>query len=220
MARGFSRIGALVIFCLFGFMGYAVFASPGMQGSPPAFDGNLNGGTLTFASGTTCADSSGNIVCSVASGKGFQLNVNGTKVLDFASNGDMTIGSSQLYGFNSGLVKTNQIYGPTSTTQIKINSALAAGNTQADFLITTQNTRTAGNLLDIQNPDATSHIQVPPTGGIRFNAGAVAKPTCNSAMRGTIFYTPGGAGVADIFEVCTKSAADAYAWRDIALVTP
>lgn len=40
-----------------------------------------------------------------------------------------------------------------------------------------------------------------------------AKPACSSTYRGTIWIEEGGAGVADTVEVCSKDAADAYAWR-------
>ena len=49
-------------------------------------------------------------------------------------------------------------------------------------------------------------------GGIRPNAGGVARPTCGADFRGQIWYTPGGAGVADVWEKCHKDAADSYAW--------
>ena len=39
-----------------------------------------------------------------------------------------------------------------------------------------------------------------------------AKPTCEAATRGGIWYDAGGAGVADTLEVCRKDGADAYAW--------
>lgn len=47
---------------------------------------------------------------------------------------------------------------------------------------------------------------------VQWAPGATAKPACDSTSRGTIWYTPGGAGVADTFEKCRKDAADAYAW--------
>jgi len=39
-----------------------------------------------------------------------------------------------------------------------------------------------------------------------------SKPTCDSSKRGTIWNTEGGAGVADVAEICQKNAADAYVW--------
>jgi hypothetical protein len=41
------------------------------------------------------------------------------------------------------------------------------------------------------------------------------KPTCDSSKRGIVFLNEGGAGVADTFEVCSKDAADVYAWRTL-----
>ncbi len=53
-------------------------------------------------------------------------------------------------------------------------------------------------------------------GGVQFNndtgGTSVPKPTCNSTHRGTLWYTPGGSGVADTVEICLKDAANAYAW--------
>lgn len=51
-------------------------------------------------------------------------------------------------------------------------------------------------------------------GGMRLNT-ATAKPTCDSAVRGTFWFTQSGAGVKDAVEVCAKDAGDAYAWRTI-----
>lgn len=39
-----------------------------------------------------------------------------------------------------------------------------------------------------------------------------SKPAAGSSYRGMIWYTPGGAGVADSIEICAKSAADTYSW--------
>jgi hypothetical protein len=46
------------------------------------------------------------------------------------------------------------------------------------------------------------------------------KPTCDAARRGSFWYDAGGAGVADTFEICSKSAADAYAWRSTSVLIP
>jgi len=51
-------------------------------------------------------------------------------------------------------------------------------------------------------------------GGVRLNT-TTLKPACDSATRGTFWVTLGGAGVEDLVEVCTKDAADAYAWRNV-----
>lgn len=52
--------------------------------------------------------------------------------------------------------------------------------------------------------------------GLRINTdGGGSKPACGSSIRGFVWYVQSGAGVADTFEVCTKDAADAYAWRSV-----
>lgn len=49
-------------------------------------------------------------------------------------------------------------------------------------------------------------------GSIQLNIPDTAQPACASGTRGTVWYNPGGAGVADAWEVCRKDAGDAYAW--------
>lgn len=52
--------------------------------------------------------------------------------------------------------------------------------------------------------------------GVRINiASTVAKPTCDSSIRGTFWVAQQAAGVADTVEVCVKDAADAYAWKTL-----
>lgn len=57
----------------------------------------------------------------------------------------------------------------------------------------------------------TEKCRVPVEGGFQWT-GNGTKPTAGSAYRGMVWYTPGGAGVLDKFEICRKDAADAYAW--------
>lgn len=42
-----------------------------------------------------------------------------------------------------------------------------------------------------------------------------AQPTCDSTRRGTIWYEASGTGVADILQLCAKTAGDTYAWRSL-----
>ncbi len=42
------------------------------------------------------------------------------------------------------------------------------------------------------------------------------KPTCTAAIRASEWHTQGGAGVADLMQVCRKNSADAYAWLEAA----
>lgn len=49
-------------------------------------------------------------------------------------------------------------------------------------------------------------------GGVKLNTTAT-RPTCNSNVRGVIWFTQGTTGVADKLEVCSKDASENYAWR-------
>jgi hypothetical protein len=51
--------------------------------------------------------------------------------------------------------------------------------------------------------------------GVRVNASATSKPTCDSTLRGTFWYVAGATTVKDNVEVCAKDASDVYAWRTI-----
>jgi len=52
--------------------------------------------------------------------------------------------------------------------------------------------------------------------GIRINStGGAGKPVCDATIRGTLWFTQGGAGVKDLLEVCAKDATDTYAWRTL-----
>lgn len=70
----------------------------------------------------------------------------------------------------------------------------------------------AANLVSFRTGTDAEAAGITREGGIKLNVQSGARPTCNSAARGTIHYSPGGAGVADALEVCRKDAADAYAW--------
>lgn len=52
-------------------------------------------------------------------------------------------------------------------------------------------------------------------GGLRLNTAIVKPTTCTSAQRGTVWLTQGGAGVADMLEVCVKDANGNYLWTKL-----
>ncbi len=58
-------------------------------------------------------------------------------------------------------------------------------------------------------------IGFPREGGMQHLANPGAKPACAVGTRGLQWFTFSGAGVKDVFEVCAKDAANAYAWRVI-----
>jgi len=88
---------------------------------------------------------------------------------------------------------------------------------------------TSSGNIGIGNPSPTTNLEV--NGGLRINAQSVpatstspartapAKPACDSSngpnIRGTLWYTKGGVGVADVLEVCAKQSSENYAWRPL-----
>lgn len=64
------------------------------------------------------------------------------------------------------------------------------------------------------NSGSGSLINVDLARGISFTTQG-AKPTCDSTNRRRLWIVSGGVGVADTVEICTKDAADAYAWRNL-----
>lgn len=59
---------------------------------------------------------------------------------------------------------------------------------------------------------ATPSQKLEVNGAMRLNTTAVKPATCTSALRGTIWMTQGGTGVADALEVCVKDANGNYSW--------
>ena len=50
---------------------------------------------------------------------------------------------------------------------------------------------------------------------ILYGSAGLTKPAASATYRGARAIVRGGAGVADTDEICSKNAADAYAWRSI-----
>lgn len=76
---------------------------------------------------------------------------------------------------------------------------------------------TGGGIIYLNNLAGSGGVQVRDgvgaTVAIAFNGGANAKPTCDSTKRMYLWTVAGAVGVADTVEICTKDAANAYAWR-------
>lgn len=84
---------------------------------------------------------------------------------------------------------------------------------------------TGSNKLYIANTNTTTPLiggdfgtaVVTITGKLTASAGlglatATAKPTCQASTRGLMWNTQGGAGVADVLEICQKNSSDSYVW--------
>lgn len=97
------------------------------------------------------------------------------------------------------------------------NGATAIGVKLSPFSAYT----TAGARIAVFYSDniTTEAAAIDKDGAIRLNIpGGASQPAAAAALRGTIWYTAGGAGVADKIEICAKDSLDAYAW--IPLATP
>lgn len=99
--------------------------------------------------------------------------------------------------------KAEAAWTPTSFPSFFVFETTATNNRTEKMRITG-----AGNVgIGTTTPSQKLEVQ----GGIKF--GSVVKPTCDATVRGTMWYSYQGAGLADTFEVCSKDAAGAYAWR-------
>jgi hypothetical protein len=101
------------------------------------------------------------------------------------------------------------------STPVELGTFVATTETKPIRLGTT-NTWTADDaqLVTILN-GSTEIAHFSKDGLLRVNQGNAAKPTCNATNRGRVYYLNGGAGVADVYEICGKNAADVYAWKAI-----
>jgi len=50
---------------------------------------------------------------------------------------------------------------------------------------------------------------------VRAGGAVGSRPTCDEALRSTFFNLEAAGGASDVVQVCSKSAADSYAWRDV-----
>ena len=110
---------------------------------------------------------------------------------------------------------SSKLYGLTDTSVFTMDNTVGIDlqyNSTAELTI-------ANNSISLIIAAAGTPIRF--NNGIRINyAGGGSKPTCDSSTRGTLWYVQSGAGVADTLEACTKSAADAYAWRAFSTAIP
>jgi hypothetical protein len=68
----------------------------------------------------------------------------------------------------------------------------------------------ANSIIDVNSVSvATTRFQMIPTSG-------TSKPVASVSVRGQVYTTEGGTGVADVSEICLKSSADTYSWVNLA----
>jgi len=98
-------------------------------------------------------------------------------------------------------------------TLLGINSI---GNATADLTFGTGNRLNAALVLQIGTitSNETNFVAQMRDGGWQaINFGT--KPTCSASVRGMTWFTRGGTGAKDAYEVCAKDSSDVYAWRTI-----
>lgn len=159
----------------------------------------LRTGVLGSAINSTSTGSAIGVVgFTVGMGTGEKIGVLGQVV---KGSGDMNTASAAVYG--------------------RISGTLAAGVDPPAFgnsvVVADNSTYTTVPLFVGRSNDATV-FQVDGAGKVSTPALTLttgAAPTCDSTVRGTFWYTAGGAGVKDTVNVCAKDAGNAYAWRVI-----
>jgi len=67
------------------------------------------------------------------------------------------------------------------------------------------------DLLQFQNAAGTSNTRVSAAGALILRPEGT-QPTCTEDLRGALWLTAGGAGIADRLEVCAKTTGDTYDW--------
>jgi hypothetical protein len=97
-------------------------------------------------------------------------------------------------------ISNNQVLGFLDASSTVTNGGFIFYGTGNTMLFGVQN-----NTVMTLTPSGLSTIQV--------TLGSGTESTCNSTNRGALVMTRGGAGVADTVRVCTKDAADVYAYR-------
>lgn len=109
-------------------------------------------------------------------------------------------------GFDSG-------YNGIASRALYLGREAGYNNTQSDALYigNASNFSVITGNMSIAQPAVTVNGKLNATLGLGLST-TTSKPTCTAAYRGFFWHTEGGAGVADVLEICQKSALDAYAW--------
>lgn len=187
----------------------------GTKASPLANNDNDRIGALSFAGydGTSDqfpadytgwidgAPSSGNVPVRLEMNTGSNA-TNKKSVLQVRSDGRVQVGSvTQGMPISSDTAKF--LVGPTSATEIPFKIKMAPSTSVAALSIATS--------ADSEIAGVSNTGEVMGKAGFRMSTSG-AQPTCDASTRGLMWNVEGGAGVADIFQICQKDALDAYAW--------
>ncbi len=116
-------------------------------------------------------------------------------------------GDNQILRFDGGAGAGTTLVGQDA------NGATAVGI----VLNNTNALSTTGARSCVFQNGSVSKAAIDKDGAIQLNLpGGASQPAAAAGLRGTIWYTAGGAGVADKLEVCVKSAGDTYSWVPVA----
>ena len=155
----------------------------------------------------------------------------GGSTTQFQFNNSSALGGAANFTFNSstGQMTANQagngnnvFYGKRITDSAPTGNFILFQNQAAssDLFKVDVNGNVSATAMTMSTASGTDGILVVSSaasgGGVQLTSGS--KPTCNAANRGLIWYTAGGAGVADTAEICAKSSSDSYAYRSIATI--
>lgn len=157
-----------------------------------------------------------------AGGSTTQFQFNNAGAISGASNVTYTSATGQVT-LNQGGNGNQTLYGKRTTDSASTGNFILfqnqAGSTDL-FKVDTAGNTTMNGTLSMATASGTEGIltisSASSGGGLQLSSGT--KPTCNAATRGLIWYTAGGAGIADTAEICAKSSSDVYAYRSIATI--
>lgn len=80
----------------------------------------------------------------------------------------------------------------------------------------TNNLSVAGGTLKVSTGGTAGNGEIWSYGGVVLQEdGVVTQPACAVGYRGMLWHVQGAGGVADKLQICNKSSANAYAWRDV-----
>jgi len=140
------------------------------------------------------------------------------------SNGTLPVSGDRLGYMLFGSADSGGNYLHSSGLSAKADGTWTATSIPTAFILETTGTTGTGRIermrlssngnVGIGNFSAVAPSQkLEVDGGLRLSTATVKPATCNAAVRGTIWFTRGGVGVADKLEVCSKDASENYAWR-------
>lgn len=100
-------------------------------------------------------------------------------------------------------------YGYSSAISFVASENALTTSTGGEIALST--TPNGGNLVPVERARVTNDGQLKAHYGVSVDT-STAQPTCDSSHRGLWWVIQGGAGVADVLQICLKDAADAYGW--------